>query len=63
MKRLRDVFFCIVLALSSVAGVPMRADEVQELMSAMNQPKLAHTLRDEDREDDPIPEPPPAPIQ
>ena len=54
MKRLRDVFLCIVLAAASAAGIPMRPDEVEELMRAMNQPKVAHTLREEDREDDPL---------
>lgn len=54
MRRLRDVFFCIVLALASASGVPMRADEVEELMHAMNQPKVAHTLQDERRDDDPL---------
>jgi hypothetical protein len=54
MRRLRDVFFCVVLAAASAAGMPMRANEVEELMRAMNQPKLAHTLREEDREDDPL---------
>ena len=54
MRRLRDVFFCIVLALASASGVPMRADEVQELMQAMNQPKVAHTLQEERRDDDPL---------
>jgi hypothetical protein len=54
MKRLRDVLICLVLAFASAAGAPMRADEVEALMSAMNQPKLAHTLRDEDREDSPV---------
>jgi hypothetical protein len=54
MSRLRNVLFCIVLALASSAGVPMRADEVEELMQAMNQPKVAHTLQDERRDDDPL---------
>ncbi|HVV46454.1 MAG TPA: hypothetical protein VHC72_14675 [Bryobacteraceae bacterium] len=54
MRRLRDVFFCIVLAAASAAGMPMRADEVEELMRAMNQPKVAHTLRKEEQEDDPL---------
>ena len=37
---------CIVLAASSLHGVYMRHDQVQELMDAMNKPKIAHTLRE-----------------
>lgn len=47
MKRLRNTLFCVVLALASVSGIPMRQDQVEELMQAMNQPKVAHTLQDE----------------
>jgi hypothetical protein len=47
MKRVRNVLFCIILAVASSAGIPMRHDEVEELMQAMNQPKVAHTLADE----------------
>ncbi len=47
MKRFRNALFCIVLALASATGAPMRPDEVEELMRAMNQPKVAHTLPDE----------------
>jgi hypothetical protein len=45
---MRNALFCIVLALASAAGMPMRPDEVEELMQAMNQPKVAHTLQDEE---------------
>jgi hypothetical protein len=43
---------CIVLAANSLQGVPMRPDEVQALMEAMNQPKVAHVLREENHDDD-----------
>ncbi len=34
-------------------GAPLRPDEIEELMRAVNQPKVAHTLPDEtDRGDD-----------
>jgi hypothetical protein len=38
---------CIILALNSLHGVNMRQDQIQELMDAMNAPKVAHVLRDE----------------
>ena len=42
----------------------MRQDEIEELMHAMNQPKVAHTLQDErQRDDPPTPELPQGPSQ
>ena len=37
-----------MLEFAALAGVPMRPEEIEELMRQMNQPKLAHVLRDED---------------
>jgi hypothetical protein len=48
LRKLRNILFCVILAVSSVHGVPMRADEVEALMAAMREPKVAHTLPDED---------------
>jgi hypothetical protein len=41
------IFVCAVLQLGALAGVPMRPDEIKELMRTMNQPKLAHVLPSE----------------
>ena len=46
--RLRTVLVCTMLEFAALAGVPMRPEEIEELMRQMNQPKLAHVLRDED---------------
>jgi len=47
---------CIILAANSLHGVHMRHDQVQELMDAMNIPKVAHVLREEhDKGDDDSP--------
>ena len=47
--------FCTILAAASIAGAPLRPEEVEELMHAMNQPKVAHTLPDDAEDgDDPI---------
>ncbi len=46
-QRLCKTLFCLVLGLSSLAGAPMRPEEIQELMCQMNQPKVSHTLPDE----------------
>ena len=51
-KRLRVVVVCAVLQLGVMVGVPMRPDEVEELMQQMNQPKMAHVLPTEDEDGD-----------
>ena len=43
-SRLRVLFVCAVLELGVLSGVPVRPDEIQQLMNQMNQPKLAHVL-------------------
>jgi hypothetical protein len=47
-KTLRAVLACAALELGVVAGVPMRPDDIRELMHQMNQPKLAHVLPSEE---------------
>ncbi len=51
-KRLRVLFVCFILQTGPIAWEPMRPDETQQLMHQMNQPKLAHVLRAEDRGQD-----------
>jgi len=43
-SRLRVILLCVALEMGVLSGVPMRPDEIQELMNQMNQPKLAHVL-------------------
>jgi hypothetical protein len=50
-SQLRTLLLCCPLALASVMGVSMRAEEIEELMSLANRPKIAHVLREE-KEDD-----------
>jgi hypothetical protein len=53
--RFCKFMFCGILAIASVGGARLRPEEVEELMHAMNQPKLAHTLPDDaENGDDPI---------
>ena len=47
-KRLRVLLACASLELGVLMGVPMRPDQITELMQQMNQPKLAHVIRKED---------------
>ena len=43
-SRLRVVFICAALQLGVFSGVPMRPEQIRELMDQMNQPRLAHVL-------------------
>lgn len=46
-QQLRTVFVCAVLELGALVGVPMRPEEIEELMHTMNQPKMAHRIADQ----------------
>jgi hypothetical protein len=53
-QRLRVLFVCVLLQVGVVVGVPMRPDEIEELLRQTNQPTLAHVLpTDADEGDDP----------
>jgi hypothetical protein len=56
-QRLRTILVCAMLEYAALMGSPMRPGEIQELMRLMNQPTLAHVLRDENDRDDGDPEP------
>lgn len=58
-KRLRVVFVCAFLQFGTLAGVPMRPEEIQDLMRQMNAPKLAHVLPSEESDGDGPPDGPP----
>ena len=51
-QRFRGLFICLVLCGALSMGVPMRPDEIEDLLSAMNQPKIVHTLPDESDDGD-----------
>jgi hypothetical protein len=46
---------CVALEVGVLSGMPMRPDEIQELMNQMNRPKMAHLLPTErdGRDDEP----------
>lgn len=52
MNRVRSASLCLVLLAAALGGTPMRADEIEELMQNMNQPKIAHKLPDESENGD-----------
>lgn len=48
-RKLRALLLCAALELGVLSGVPMRPDEIRELMNQMNRPKLAHVLPSEEK--------------
>lgn len=46
----RLLLLCFAVGFGSLIGIQMKPEEIEELMSNMNQPKIAHTLP-EDYED------------
>ncbi len=50
--RLRTILVCLVLELSALIGMPMRPEEIVDLMQTMNTPKVVHTIPDEDNTGD-----------
>jgi hypothetical protein len=45
--RLRTLLVCSMLEFAALLGLPMRPEEIEELMRTMNQPTLARTIPDE----------------
>jgi hypothetical protein len=51
-RILRAVLLGVVLSGGSILGVPMRPEEIEELMSCMNKPNIEVTVDDQKAEDD-----------
>jgi len=45
--RLRTLLLCLPLLLGSLGGMPMRPEEIEELMHTMNQQKIVVTVEDD----------------
>jgi hypothetical protein len=56
-SRVRTVLCCVVLELGALTGVPMRPEEIRELMNTLAQPKLARTNPDRPDDGDQPPDP------
>ena len=66
-RRFRRILLLLVLWVGSQMGLPMRPEEIEELMRTMNEPKIVRKFaEEEERGDDPLGEPgepcPPHPI-
>jgi len=55
-KSLRTIVTCMVLQVGVLSGVPMRPEQVRELMFQLGTPKVAHTSPDERHSGDDPPE-------
>lgn len=56
--RLRTMLVCSMLEFAALLGLPMRPEQIEELMRTMNQPKVARTIPNEaDHDDDGKPPP------
>jgi hypothetical protein len=51
-RRLRTLLCCVALEFGALAGVPMRPEEIQNLMQTLNRPKVAHTNPEKPAEGD-----------
>jgi hypothetical protein len=57
-RRVRKTLLLLVLWVGSQMGLPMRPEEIEELMRTMNEPKIVRKFaEEEERGDDPLGEP------
>lgn len=50
--RLRTLLICLPLLVGSVIGVPMRPEQIEELLQSVNKQKVAHSIPDESENGD-----------
>jgi hypothetical protein len=53
LGKLRTIFVCAFLHVGVLAGVPMRPEQIRELMQQMNAPTITHVLPAEDESGEP----------
>jgi hypothetical protein len=46
-NSLRKIVLCITLQAGLIMGVPMRPEEIEELMRCMSQPEIVRTIPEE----------------
>jgi hypothetical protein len=46
-ERLRTLVCCVTLEFGALFGIPMRPEQIRDLMQTLNQPKIAQTTPDE----------------
>jgi hypothetical protein len=53
LRKIRTMFVCAFLEVGVLAGIPMRPEQIRELMRQMDAPKIAHMLPGEDESGEP----------
>ena len=53
-QRLRTFACCAILEMAALIGVPMRPEQVQDLMRTLNEPKIARTNPDDSNRGDKV---------
>jgi hypothetical protein len=46
-QKLRALFLGLILGIGSIAGMPMRVEEIENLMHSMNQTRVCQIVREE----------------
>jgi hypothetical protein len=46
--RLRTLLLCLPLLLGAFAGMPMRPEEIEDLLPSANQQKIVHVISEEE---------------
>jgi len=46
-RNLRALFLGLILGMGSLFGVPMRPEEIEDLMHSMNQTRICQIIREE----------------
>ena len=49
-RKLRTVLACLILEAGVLMGVPVRAEQVEELLRSLSQPKIAQTDPEQEEE-------------
>ena len=53
--KLRTLLLCLPLLVGTLGGMPMRPEEIEDLMHTMNQQKIAHVIpAEEENKDDSV---------
>ena len=53
-QRLRSIFLCALLQVGVLFGMPMRPEQIRELMQSMHQPTIVRTNPEESPRDDEV---------
>ena len=54
-RRLRTLFMCLPLLLGAFCGMPMRPEEIEELLHSTNRQAIGYTIRDRENGEGKLP--------